>query len=702
MIIEKYEQYKLLGYFHSIFSHPIFKARITGLVDQLLYWINDHNYLFQYPDPDTEEEGIDGNAHFNSRRSESKPAMIQELMQFVEHLNDHYRKSRTVDRSELERKLDWLGRLLKLTPAMKELVGFYYRLDCYEVVDDFVHIIQQKNKKALYYGPLISCILNLDPQVYRSQIDQSSMLFSILIARMDPNHDNQDYEVTSWIKILLSKEIRSCRQMEKELLGCPLKAGLDWDDYLFMQSEIDLIESIMARSLKYRSTGINLLFYGEPGTGKTEFSKTLCRRLGIHLYHSEKRDDMFDQEPNRDDRVRQLLMMQRMLSGYPDSACILFDEAEDYFENRCFTMMNSRSKLFTNNLLENNPVPVIWITNRIDSMDNAYLRRFTHIVKFKRLPPNVRRKIWENNLHHYRISLPETQLNDLTRRYDIAPALISGAVRVAGLANGDHNAIRKVVEGKLQAMNGGHRITSGTVSTWCYNYDLANTDLDLRRLVEMAAGMSRRDFSLCLYGVSGSGKSAFGRDLAEKMGMEVIQKRASDLLSKWVGETEVQIAQAFEEAIDRNSILIIDEAESFLRDRRLAQRSWEITQVNELLTWMESHPLPLICTTNLMDDIDQAGLRRFTFKVRFKPLTSIQLRQAFRHFWRLETEADMEGLIGLAPGDFAVVDQRLRLMNLPLHYDTIRAMLMEELQFKSPVSRPIGFCHPRHSGSGCS
>ena len=84
----------------------------------------------------------------------------------------------------------------------------------------------------------------------------------------------------------------------------------------------------------------------------------------------------------------------------------------------------------------------------------------------------------------------------------------------------------------------------------------------------------------------------------------VIEKRASDLVSKWVGVSEQNIARAFSEARANGALLIFDEADSLLADRRGAERSWEVSQVNEMLTWMESHPLPVICTTNFAENLD--------------------------------------------------------------------------------------------------
>ena len=112
-----------------------------------------------------------------------------------------------------------------------------------------------------------------------------------------------------------------------------------------------------------------------------------------------------------------------------------------------------------------------------------------------------------------------------------------------------------------------------------------------------------------------------------------MQKRASDLMSMWVGETERTIAEAFAETRDAESFLVFDEADSMLADRRLAERNWEVSQVNEMLTWMESHPFPFAVMTNLRERLDPATLRRFTFKIALDYLSPEQARVAFRTYF---------------------------------------------------------------------
>ena len=85
----------------------------------------------------------------------------------------------------------------------------------------------------------------------------------------------------------------------------------------------------------------------------------------------------------------------------------------------------------------------------------------------------------------------------------------------------------------------------------------------------------------------------------------------------------------FEEAEAEQAVLLLDEADSFLRSRRMAERNYEVSEVNEMLQGMERFAGVFICTTNLFDELDEAALRRFTFKIRFKPLTPEQRERMF-------------------------------------------------------------------------
>ena len=98
---------------------------------------------------------------------------------------------------------------------------------------------------------------------------------------------------------------------------------------------------------------------------------------------------------------------------------------------------------------------------------------------------------------------------------------------------------------------------------------------------------------------------------------KVVVKMCSDLLNMYVGGTEKLIKQAFEQAEAENAILFLDEIDGLLQNRERAHQTWEVTQVNELLHRMENFNGVLIGATNFSANLDQAVLRRFTFKLEF-------------------------------------------------------------------------------------
>jgi SpoVK/Ycf46/Vps4 family AAA+-type ATPase len=206
---------------------------------------------------------------------------------------------------------------------------------------------------------------------------------------------------------------------------------------------------------------------------------------------------------------------------------------------------------------------------------------------------------------------------------------------------------------------------------------------------------------LCFHGAPGTGKTALAEHLAQQLERPLMIRRASDLVSKFVGETEQQMAAMFREAEAEKAVLLLDEADSFLQDRRGAQRTYEVTEVNEMLQGMERYSGIFICTTNLMDSIDQAALRRFTFKIRFRPLSAEQRETMFvvealgGEATRLEPELAqrLARLDQLCPGDFAAVKRQVDILGETLEPGEFLAQLEAEHRIKPEVreARKIGF-----------
>lgn len=232
-----------------------------------------------------------------------------------------------------------------------------------------------------------------------------------------------------------------------------------------------------------------------------------------------------------------------------------------------------------------------------------------------------------------------------------------------------------------------------------YEPAFIHADRDLEALAQGLRG--RGSARICLYGVPGTGKTAFAHHLGRVLDKPVIVRRASDLLSMWVGATEQQIAAAFERARDDNAILVIDEADSFLRDRVGAQASWEVTQVNELLTQMEAFDGLFMACTNLVDSLDTASLRRFDFKVRLDYLRREQRRAMLQRVCaaslhrgeEMVTALDrIDQLAQVTPGDFANVLRQLHVTGEPVvPMCVVRLLAMEVAMKPNARRRPIGF-----------
>ena len=120
-------------------------------------------------------------------------------------------------------------------------------------------------------------------------------------------------------------------------------------------------------------------------------------------------------------------------------------------------------------------------------------------------------------------------------------------------------------------------------------------------------------------------------------------------------------------------------------------RNWEVSQTNEMLTWMESHPLPFACTTNFADRLDAATLRRFVFKVALDYLDPDQAVSAFRGYFGLDTPPEVSQLTTLTPGDFAVVRKKAEILRCLDDPTALAGMLREECDAKEERRPPIGF-----------
>ena len=195
-----------------------------------------------------------------------------------------------------------------------------------------------------------------------------------------------------------------------------------------------------------------------------------------------------------------------------------------------------------------------------------------------------------------------------------------------------------------------------------FDFGMVNSNQDLKDLTKKLKASKQTNYGILLYGESGCGKSYYGQYLAQELGMPIIKRRASDLIDKWVGATEKNIKDAFMEAKQKKAVLLFDEADSFLFDRKYAQRDFECASTNELLTQMEDHPYPFIMTTNLKEKIDKASLRRFLFKIKYDYMTEKNIVSGVKTYFGKEfelTKDQLKELKYVTAGDFKTAKRKM-------------------------------------------
>lgn len=599
-------------------------------------------------------------------------------------------KSGRIEDKVIERNIALLGSHFGLTTVETKILKF---IVLYRLFDSFEHVVDGAlETKEVSLRTLLSWFCQTSETEIRTATTPLGRLMSsgLVEQKRGGRFNRVPMDFSDKIVNALQADVSSVDDLIGILFREAPSAQAQWSDFESIATEAELVRSILSHALSNRTSGINVLLYGPPGTGKTEFAKVLAREVGACLRAVGEVDE-YGGEPSRKERGAELTLACRLLGERSDTV-LLFDEMEDFVASgqQLFTF-DRPSKVHNNRALETNPIPVIWTTNSLASCDPAFLRRMSYSIHMPSPSGQIRSRIWQRLEARHRVGLSSAALTALSDKYDEAPALVSDAMQLAKLCDGGEAVLAQVLDASARLARGGMEPLPHRSIDLSWQTELANADQDLA-LIE--ARLSKLDaprrISFCLDGPAGTGKSAWARHLARLMGMKVVEKRASDLMSKWVGESEQNIARAFAEARATNAMLIFDEADSLLGDRRHAERSWEVSQVNEMLTWMESHPLPFVCTTNFIEKLDPATQRRFTFRVRFNFLTEAQLPLAWAVHFNCHAPTDLWRLDRLAVGDFANVARRMSALSVD-DPQVIREELVREMEAKKGATSSIGF-----------
>jgi hypothetical protein len=452
--------------------------------------------------------------------------------------------------------------------------------------------------------------------------------------------------------------------------------------------------------------GLHSLIYGPKSVDKRDMLSRLLKDEGIDGYM------VVAKHVPAGDLPTWVYIAQRYLEQSNPDAVLLVDRAHEALASRRISMLTifgmqdedaaeEEEGRASDEGLTGSRVRCVWLTDRAKLLSERNLGAFLfHCEALPGSRADRRERVTqvisdfglsgelERHLTKYSL-LGEKQVRqaaDLARLLSVAKAETDG-----GSVAERERVIKRAVA-QSQKVLGRDRTEGLRESVTRYSLDHLNIAGRFTPQQIIAALRKRPKGSLCFWGIPGAGKTQLAEYIAVELDLPILMRSASDLLSKWLGETEQQIAGMFAEAEAEGALLFLDEADSFLRDRTLARAEWSVTQVNELLQSMERFEGVCIAATNLMDSVDAAAMRRFTWKLEFKALEPEQAWSMFCAETEFdagaqperaeELEEQLAEIADLTPGDFATVKRQANMLGEQLSPDAWLEQLAAEAKAK--------------------
>lgn len=439
------------------------------------------------------------------------------------------------------------------------------------------------------------------------------------------------------------------------------------DDYGALASTLGCVAKLL-RAAQRDGRGAVVVFHGVAGTGKSTAVRSVAQIVGIHPWAIVANQGQAERD-TESFRWRAMAAAARMLD--PRRNLLIVDEADRLDGD------SLRGKSVLTQLLDATPHSWVFIGNERPFSHEALRRRVSFEVEFQRPTPIFRRRLWQSIAQEEGAHLADNTLEQLSRDLPLTAGSIHtvcrDALRLCHEADGSLDTVAAEV-GRLHAQGMGLDVPKADASGLVWRQDCLNVrggiDEPLQRLCTFAkryydaadaVALPLRQLCVLAHGVSGTGKSEFAKHLATMTGRPLHTCTSADVLGPFVGESEQNLRRLFREARAAGAVLFLDEVDSLLWSRSQAQRSWEVSLVNQLLQEIDSYEGLLVAATNRHGGLDTAVLRRFQLKLEFLPLAPKQ-RIAL---WRAQLlpvatttdipEDELTAMDGLTAGDYRVV-----------------------------------------------
>lgn len=609
-----------------------------------------------------------------------------------------------------------MNNFIKLCSALKftalETEILYFAM-CMTVQDDlrvlFENLDSASNNKTKFWSSIFACSVE---EMHNALAPSSALTRSGLLEK---NNATIPQMSMGWIEKIShnSTLLDALLEEHKASINGGMPAQLFYED-------MNIVCRLLANDTKEQ--GVNVLLYSENNLNKDELLLKIKDQSNVKLYSL----NLKDLRPS--DYLSATCIANTLLSANSNERSVLIvDKPSEILRpvHREMMMFFGIASFedacpMEEVVLTQNKVPTLWTNLSKMPINPEVLANFIFHAPLHRASKKERIELMSKMIGDTKIS--EESRDKILRMDGVSERQFFNALRVADMLTpkqktledpADHlekireDYIISNIKRSQKAM--GREIKGKFAPTVTkYSLDLINTSGPFTPSEIVSSLRRNPKGSILLYGMPGTGKTTFVEHIASELGMGLVSKTASDLLSKYIGESEQNIAKAFQEASDQESILFIDEADSFLRSRSEARDSHEVSKVNEMLQQIERFDGVVMISTNLFKKLDAAVLRRFSFKLEFLPLQEDQRWTMFVNesgFNEIEGQFSLNDLANsnssidknsqvykyreaiskmksLCAGDFATVKRQCLILNKTLTPDQWIEQLQAEVRIK--------------------
>ncbi|MCX7747984.1 MAG: ATP-binding protein [Clostridia bacterium] len=410
---------------------------------------------------------------------------------------------------------------------------------------------------------------------------------------------------------------------------------------LYKEYENSLFEEQILLDVKNSANPFLLHFYGSEGAGKTFEAQLFCEKIGKNILVIDIMKVLNSGQALKE--VLDRILCESLLHGaVPCFYNFHFLNLQDITQ-RCIVTE------FFESFLEHGNAAILLSETRVDL--GELKDHWVILEKAFNIPPiEERREFWEAFGRKYEFK-PDVNMHELSLRFKLTPGQIKKVLREAYSISISGGVGGKVtLDSILEAYRRASKINLGSIGQKVepsYNWkdivlpeDLMQQLSDICNFAKNKAvvfekwGFGKKHprgkgLNILFSGGPGTGKTMAAEIIANKLGLEMYKIDLSQVVSKYIGETEKNFYKIFEEAKREGVILFFDEADALFGRRSEIKDShdrYANIEVAYLLQKMEEYEGISILATNLSKSMDEAFIRRMSYCVDF-PFPDYALRK---------------------------------------------------------------------------